>query len=65
MDGLQRIASDLVSQEITFGDLWNNEGKRSYLNRLKRKGVLPTEAERLQEPIRLSLLDSTTHGAKH
>jgi hypothetical protein len=50
-DGLQRIASDLANQVITLGDLWNNEGKRTYLNRLEAEGVLPTEAERLKEPV--------------
>ncbi|HVM22082.1 MAG TPA: hypothetical protein VM308_02120 [Sphingomicrobium sp.] len=50
-DALQRIATDLAHQVITLGDLWNNEGKRSYLNRLEGEGVLPTEAERLQEPV--------------
>lgn len=50
-DALQRIAGDLANQVITLGDLWNNEGKRAYLNRLEAEGVLPTEAERLQEPV--------------
>jgi len=49
-DALERIATDLVNQIITLGHLWNNEGKRSYLNRLQDEGVLPTEAERLPEP---------------
>lgn len=50
-DALHRIASDLSSQIVTLGDLWNNEGKRAYLNRLQDEGVLPVEAERLPEPI--------------
>lgn len=50
-DALHRIASDLANQVVTLGDLWNNEGKRAYLNRLEGEGVLPTEAERLEEPV--------------
>lgn len=49
-DALHRIASDLSNQIVTLGDLWNNEGKRSYLNRLQGEGVLPVEDERLPEP---------------
>ncbi|RZF60533.1 hypothetical protein EWE75_22640 [Sphingomonas populi] len=50
-DALHRIASDLANQVITLGDLWNNEGKRAYLNRLQDEGVLPAENERLPEPV--------------
>lgn len=49
-DALHRIASDLASQVVTLGDLWNNEGKRTYLNRLQDEGILPIENERLDEP---------------
>jgi hypothetical protein len=51
-DALARIAADLASQRITLGHLWNNEGKRAYLNSLEEEGVLPTEAERLIAPER-------------
>ncbi|GBQ09047.1 hypothetical protein [Acetobacter cerevisiae] len=33
-----------------MGDLWNNEDKRVYLNRLEEEGILPSENERLPEP---------------
>lgn len=49
-DALYRIASDLANQVITLGDLWNNQGKRAYLNRLEVQGVLPRENERLVVP---------------
>lgn len=49
LDALERIANDLASQAVTLGDLWNNEGKRAYLNRLQDEGVLPIETERLPE----------------
>lgn len=48
---LQRIASDLANQVVTLGDLWNNEGKRHYLNQLQDEGVLPLENERLELPV--------------
>lgn len=51
IDALHRIADDLARQEVTLGDLWNNEGKRTYLNRLQDEGVLPVETERLAEPV--------------
>lgn len=49
-DALARIARDLVNQVVTLGHLWNNEGKRTYLNRLQDEGILPREEERLPEP---------------
>lgn len=49
-DALHRIARDLANQVITLGDLWNNQGKRAYLNRLEVEGVLPRENERLDVP---------------
>ena len=51
VDALHRIATDLANQNVTLGDLWNNEGKRAYLARLEGEGVLPTENERLAEPV--------------
>lgn len=50
-DALQRVAGDLANQVVTLGDLWNNEGKRAYLNRLEDEGVLPVENERLAEAV--------------
>src|ERR1700730_12380108 len=38
MQTLKRIADDLNTREIVLGDLWNNEGKRRYLDRLKSEG---------------------------
>jgi hypothetical protein len=36
---LQRIANDLSSRQIVLGDLWNNEKKSQYLDRLKGEGL--------------------------
>ncbi|MER9601523.1 hypothetical protein [Mesorhizobium sp. M0243] len=49
-DALTRIATDLANQVVTLGHLWNNEGKRTYLNRLQDEGILPGDDERLEEP---------------
>jgi hypothetical protein len=50
IEALGRIAADLAARRITLGDLWDNRGKRTYLNTLEREGVLPHENERLAEP---------------
>jgi len=50
VDALHRITTDLASQTITLGNLWNNAGKRAYLNSLQDEGILPTESERLANP---------------
>jgi hypothetical protein len=42
VEALHRITSDLASQTVTLGNLWNNQGKRAYLDRLEGEGVLPT-----------------------
>jgi hypothetical protein len=39
METLMRIADDLSSRKIVLADLWNNEGKRRYLDRLKNEGL--------------------------
>jgi hypothetical protein len=53
-DALHRIAGDLAGQVVTLGDLWNNEGKRTYLNRLQGEGILPAENELLPQPVESS-----------
>jgi hypothetical protein len=51
---LKRIADDLSSRQIVLGDLWNSDGKRRYLDRLKREGfaidVAPTAPAVAAEP---------------
>jgi hypothetical protein len=49
-DALERITSDLATQRVTLGNLWNNEGKRAYLNQLEAEDILPTEEDRLAQP---------------
>ena len=39
MQTLKRIAEDMSSQKIVFGDLWNNEKKSRYLDQLKSEGL--------------------------
>lgn len=50
VEALTRIAADLAARRITLGDLWDNRGKRTYLNSLEHEGVLPNENERLAQP---------------
>jgi hypothetical protein len=59
VNGLSRIAEDLAAGRVVLGDLWDNEGKLAYLNRLEAEGILPREADalpaderRVQRPIR-------------
>jgi hypothetical protein len=37
----RRIAEDLTGRSVVLGDLWDNEGKVAYLDRLEAEGVLP------------------------
>lgn len=46
---LTRIAHDLISKKVTLEDIWNNAGKRRYLDKLGKEGVLPTVADALPE----------------
>lgn len=49
VEALSRIANDLANGRVVLGDLWDNRGKLSYLNRLETKHVLPAENSRLAE----------------
>ncbi len=37
----RRITEDLANRTVVLGDLWDNEGKVAYLDRLETEGVLP------------------------
>ncbi|GBQ81933.1 hypothetical protein AA13595_0780 [Gluconacetobacter johannae DSM 13595] len=37
----RRISEDLANRNVVLGDLWDNEGKVAYLDRLEIEGVLP------------------------
>ena len=51
LSALNRIAEDLIAKRIVLGDLWNNEGKRSYLAELRGKRILPTRSDELKVPV--------------
>jgi hypothetical protein len=38
----RRVAEDLSSRRVVLGDLWDVEGKQTYLDRLEAENVLPT-----------------------
>ena len=44
---LRRIANDLAERKVVLGDIWDIDGKRSYLDRLEKEGLLPTAAHRI------------------
>lgn len=44
LETLKRIAEDLSSRRIVLGDLWNNEKKSRYLDRLKTDGFAIDQA---------------------
>lgn len=49
LDALANIANDLISKKIVLEDIWNNKGKRKYLNELESKGTLPSIEDVLDE----------------
>lgn len=38
---LARIAKDMAERDLVLGDIWDIDGKQSYLDKLEREGVLP------------------------
>lgn len=49
VEALARIADDLASRRVVLGDLWDNHGKRAYLNGLEANGFLPREEDAVGE----------------
>lgn len=39
---MARVAEDLASKKIVLGDIWDVDGKGSYLDGLEQEGILPT-----------------------
>lgn len=50
LKAFQRLADDLANKRLVLGHLWNVDGKRGYLDKLEREGVLPTAADALAKP---------------
>ena len=46
---MARVADDLANKRLVLGDIWDVEGKRRYLDRLEREGVLPNAQHALSE----------------
>lgn len=42
---LARIAKDMAERDLVLGDIWDIDGKQSYLDQLEREGVLPKETD--------------------
>jgi hypothetical protein len=47
MRAIARVAQDLAARELVLGDIWDVDGKRSYLDKLEREGVLPSAVNAL------------------
>jgi hypothetical protein len=47
---MARVANDLATREIVLGDIWDVDGKRSYLDKLEREGLLPSAADAVACP---------------
>lgn len=41
LNALHRVADDLTSKTVVLGNIWDVTGKRRYLDKLDREGVLP------------------------
>jgi hypothetical protein len=51
LKALERVTFDLASQKITLNDVWDNAGKRSYVDQLDSEGVLPTVKDALSRDV--------------
>lgn len=47
MRAIARVAQDLAARELVLGDIWDVDGKRSYLDKLEREGLLPSAVNAL------------------
>lgn len=43
LTALARIAKDMAERSLVLGDIWDIDGKQSYLDRLEREGLLPNK----------------------
>lgn len=50
LSALARIANDLAHRRLVLGDIWDTDGKREYLDKLEKEGVLPSTIHRLTSP---------------
>jgi len=55
-NALSRIANDLITKSIVLGDIWSNQDKKRYLDRLETEGVLPTATDALTTNKKLKTL---------
>jgi hypothetical protein len=49
LTAMARVADDLASRRLVLGDIWDVDGKRSYLDSLEREGILPTAQHTLSQ----------------
>ncbi len=48
VNALSRIADDLAHGEVVLGDIWDVDGKQSYLDKLDSEGLLPTAEQKIK-----------------
>ena len=46
---MARVADDLANRRLVLGDIWDVDGKRGYLDRLEKAGVLPNAQHALSK----------------
>lgn len=46
---MARVASDLANKVKVLGDLWDVDGKRSYLDELEKEGILPNASHAIKK----------------
>lgn len=51
LKALGKVAEDLIDKKLVLGDLWDNESKRRYLDRLDKDGFVPKTEDLLQQRV--------------
>jgi len=46
---LSWVADDLANKRLVLGDIWDIEGKRHYIDRLEKRGLLPTAKDAIRK----------------
>lgn len=55
---LSRIANDLIAGTVTLESVWSNDGKKAYLDKLEKEGLLPNAYDALPKPQNIKAVDA-------
>jgi hypothetical protein len=58
---MARVADDLANRQLVLGDIWDVDGKRGYLDRLEKAGVLPNAQHALSKAKSQGSTSTTRH----